>query len=262
MKTTRSIRQRALCCSVRGLLNPVVFVDSLSNYYIDDFVVLGPPDSKVCSNNLFTLSQTCSELGVILAKEKTEGPATCLTVLGIKVAMELRLPPEKLTQLVGLLEAWHGRKTSIRHDLESLVGMLQHASKVVHPGRIFLRRIYDILAATSHFKPHFTVRLNRTCRADIDWCHKFIHSWNGTSLLRQVHTLTPDVHLWSDASGHWGCSAHCQGLWFNLPWGSLPIATKPIAGKELFPILIELFPTATTSWWSRSSIGKVQRTPF
>ena len=175
-------------------------------------MVLGPPDSKVCSNNLFTLSQTCSKLGVILAKEKTEGPATCLTVLGIEVAMELRLPPEKLTQLAGLLEAWHGRKTGIRHDLESLVGMLQHASKVVHPGRIFLRRIYDILAATSHFKPHFTVRLNRTCRADIDWCHKFIHSWNGTSLLRQVHTLTPDVHLWSDASGHWGCSAHCQGL--------------------------------------------------
>jgi len=211
------------------------------HHYIDDFVVLGPPNSEVCSNSLLTLSQTCSELGVILANEKTEGPATCLTVLGIEIdsaAMELRLPADKLTRLAGLLEAWHGRKAGIRRDLESLVGMLQHASKVVRPGRIFLRRIYDLLAATNHFKPHFTVRLNRECRADIDWWHRFIRSWNGTSLLRQARALTPDVHLWSDASGHWGCGAHWQGLWFNLPWGSLPIAAEPIAGKELFPILV------------------------
>ena len=106
-----------------------------------------------------------------LAPEKTEGPATRLTVLGVEidsVAMELRLPPEKSARLASLLEVWHGKKTGTRRELESLVGTLQHASKVVRPGRIFLRRIYDLLAATNHFKPHYTVRLNRECRADID----------------------------------------------------------------------------------------------
>lgn len=63
--------------------------------------------------------------------------------------MKLRLPPQKLTRLAGLLEA---RKIIICRDLESLFGMLQHTSKVVC---ILLRWIYDLLAATSHFKPHF-----------------------------------------------------------------------------------------------------------
>ena len=108
---------------------------------------------------------------------------------------------------------------------------------------IFLRRIYDLLAATSHFKPHYTVRLNRECRADIDWWHKFVGTWNGTSLLRQVRTLNPDVLMWSDASGQWGCGAHWQGFWFNLPWELLPIASESIAAKELFPIL-----AACTVW--------------
>jgi len=167
-------------------------------HYIDDFVVLAPPNSDSCGNGLLALQQTCSELGVILATDKTEGPSSCLTVLGIEIdstAMELRLPQDKLTCLTSLLNTWHGKKAGVRCELESLAGMLQHACKVVRPGRIFLRRIYDLLATTSHFKPHFTVRLNRECRADIDWWQKFIAIWNGISLMRQVHALDPDVHL-------------------------------------------------------------------
>ena len=68
-------------------------------------------------------------------------------------------------------------------------------------------------------------------------------TWNGTSLLRQVCTLNPDVLMWSDASGQWGCGAHWQGLWFNLPWEPQPIASESIAAKELFPIL-----AACTVW--------------
>ena len=34
------------------------------------------------------------------------------------------------------------------------VEVFQHSSKVVQPGRIFIRRIYNLLAQTSNFKPH------------------------------------------------------------------------------------------------------------
>lgn len=69
-----------------------------------------------------------TNLGVLIADEKTEGPSTCLTVLGIEIdtkEMTLRLPMEKLDRLQALLKFWQGRCSGTRRDLESLAGLLQ-----------------------------------------------------------------------------------------------------------------------------------------
>ena len=187
------------------------------------------------------LIQSCENLGLLVAAKKTEGPSTRLTVLGIEfdtIAMELRLPADKLLRLTELLCHWRGRVAGSRKELESLAGVLQHASKVVHPGRTFIRRIYNLIAATQHFKPHFTVRLNRECQADVEWWYLFSKSWNGTSILRPIHLANPDCHFWSDASGSWGCGALWKGLWFQVPWNFMPISNESIAAKELFPVLV------------------------
>ena len=210
-------------------------------HYMDDFILVGPANSPACEQNLRLLMQTCSNLGVAMASEKTEGPCTRLTVLGIQVdtlAMTLSLPHEKLRRLHDLLGSWRGRRAGSRRDLESLVGMLQDASRVVRPGRIFLRRIYNLLAQTAQFKQHYTVRLNREFQADVEWWFTFIQSWNGVSILRPIRTDNPDAEVWSDASGSGGCGAHWLGQWFQLPWLSLPIASESIAAKELFPIIV------------------------
>ena len=115
--------------------------------------------------------QSCENLGMLIAQEKTEGPATRLTILGIEfdtVAMELCLPADKLHTLYELLNRWRGKKTGSRRELESLAGILQHSSKVVHSGHIFIQGIYNLIAATDHFKPHYNVCLNRECQADIE----------------------------------------------------------------------------------------------
>ena len=58
---------------------------------------------------------------------------------------ELRLPEEKLHRLQLLLSEWGDRKACTRKDLESLIGHLNHACKVVRSGRSFLRRMIDLL---------------------------------------------------------------------------------------------------------------------
>ena len=72
-----------------------------------------------------------------IAKHKMEGPATCLTFLGIEtdtVAFELRLPEEKFARLRAQFEAWGDRKSCQRKELESFVGLLNHS---------FLRRMIE-----------------------------------------------------------------------------------------------------------------------
>ena len=79
---------------------------------------------------------------------KCVGPSSVLTVLGIELDSDLqmaRLPEDKLQTLQGLVHSWLPRKLCFRQELESFMGHLHHAAKVVWPGRTFLRRMIDLL---------------------------------------------------------------------------------------------------------------------
>ena len=76
-------------------------------HYLDDFLVMGPPGQNGCSEALTTTLVLCEELGFPVAPEKTEGPATTLTFLGIEIdaeKLQLRLPQVKLSQLAAIIQ--------------------------------------------------------------------------------------------------------------------------------------------------------------
>lgn len=56
-------------------------------HYLDDFIVLGSPDTAECHTSLDILCRVCQELGVPLAPEKQDGPAEVLRFLGIETDM-------------------------------------------------------------------------------------------------------------------------------------------------------------------------------
>ena len=130
-------------------------------------------------------------------------------------------------------------KVCSRKELESLIGLLNHACKVVRPGRTFLRRMIDLLHARSlptHAGKNTPIRLNAEFRADLSWWQCFTQSWNGSSFLPTPPQL-PQSQVASDASGHWGCGAWGLGRWFQVQWNPR-IEELPITVKELIPILI------------------------
>ena len=49
------------------------------HYYLDDFITIGSPDLPVCRFNIQKLCDTCAELGLLVATEKTVGATKCLT---------------------------------------------------------------------------------------------------------------------------------------------------------------------------------------
>ena len=86
-----------------------------------------------------------------MAADKSEGPVTALVYLSIVIdtmAGELRLPDSKLPRLKTLLQQWGTKRVCRRRGLESLIDLLNHACKVVRPGRSFLRRLIDLLHQT------------------------------------------------------------------------------------------------------------------
>lgn len=207
-------------------------------HYLDDFLIIGPPSSGECSHGLSLCRDLCSHLGVPLAPSKIVGPTTRLVFLGIEldtIAMEARLPAEKLSRLRSSIHTWQGRKSCTKRELLSLIGDLQHASSVVSPGRTFLRRM--IQTSTIGKKPYHHIRLGRDFRSDLTWWGLFLEAWNGVSLLRAVKRDSPDIVITSDASGSWGCGAFWQQKWFQCSWHK-SWETVDILAKELLPIVI------------------------
>jgi hypothetical protein len=130
---------------------------SAVNHYLDDFITMGPPDSYVCKRNLDKILAVWGRLGVPLAMDKLERLSSCSTFLGIEMdtqAGKLRLLEEKLSRLQDLLAQWSTRRSCRRRQLESLIRSLQHACRVVKPGRVFLKRMIDLLQTLSATKRH------------------------------------------------------------------------------------------------------------
>ena len=89
-----------------------------------------------------------------------------------------------------------------KRQLQSLAGHLNHACKVVHPGRWFLRGIFSLLSGFS-LKNHM-IRLNAAFRANMEWWWCFASSWNSVSVISQGSDEVPNLEFCSDASGSYG----------------------------------------------------------
>lgn len=108
----------------------------------------------------------------------------------------MRLPKEKVDELVQLLASWCSRRHGTKRELETLAGKLQHACRVVRPGRCFMRRLYALSSGGG--RRYRLVRLNKETRADISWWHAWLAEWNGVSLLWSCRKSEPDEEVWSE----------------------------------------------------------------
>ena len=218
-------------------------------HYLDDFLILGRPGSDECVRALSSFEDLCGQLGVPLASEKTAGPTTVMEFLGIVLDSEeltMSLPSRKLMALKSELQGWLGRKGATKRELQSLAGSLQHAAKVVRPGRCFTYQVHKHAALRD--KPYHRIRLNRS---DVQWWFTFIEQWNGVSLLWNQQRASPDVLVVSDPSGSWGCAALSENAWLQHSWLTA-MKGFSIAHQELIPIIF-----AAIVWgyrWSQKTV--------
>ena len=115
-------------------------------HYLDDFfAVLSPQADYELYAQQFSL--VCSDLGLSINTLK-DVASTVAVFLGIEMdsnLMEARLPADKLARTRSLM-ATHLNNSSISHsELQSLVGFLSFAARVIVPGRAFLRRLFNSL---------------------------------------------------------------------------------------------------------------------
>jgi len=209
-------------------------------HYLDDFFIAAT-SKKECESHKNTILKLFEYLGVPVATNKLVGPSKNIVYLGIEINTDLnliRLPDDKLEVLKKELDDWKGRKICKKRELLSLIGKLSFASKVIKPGRIFVRRLINL--SMTGKKLNHQINLNSAAKADIKWWGNFISTWNGIAIIQSPLRSSDSLNLFTDASSLKGYGAVFGNHW---TYGSWPpnVKDKDINYKELLAILIAIF---------------------
>ena len=139
----------------------------------------------------------------------------------------------QITEITGNCYWMEDQKVCTRRDMESLVGIIQHACYVIPSGKSFLQRAISLLCSVKCHHHH--IRLHSDFRSDMLWWLGFSRAKNGSSLI--IHNDSRQCAITSDASGSWGRGAWYGTHWWQVQWET-NIRHLHIAAKELNPILI------------------------
>ena len=138
------------------------------DHYLDYFLFGGEKGTNECKNLMLQFEKMCSEIGIPIANEKTEGPSTIIEYLGLTidtVNMLIKNPEKKgqdLLKKIKLLSYW--KKVKLK-ELESICGSLAFCAKALTAGSAFSPRLY--MATNKASKPHHFIRITTGMRNDL-----------------------------------------------------------------------------------------------
>lgn len=101
---------------------------------------MGPADSDIGSRLLQLFEVIAVHFWVPLAAEKTSLPATSVEFLGIQIdteSREFRLPHAKTEKMSNLIASFLRRRKGLLREVQSLLGLLAFACKIMPVGRTF-----------------------------------------------------------------------------------------------------------------------------
>lgn len=239
------LRTSALIC--QRITSAVTFMFAKLGYsvvnYIDDFGGADTIDkADQAYNSLGMLLQDC---GLEVSESKCVAPTTRMEFLGIMidtVKLTLEVTPERVSEISLLVEAWLRKKKASLKDLQSLLGKLFFIATCVRPGRIFVSRLLNWLRQA--FPSNITGnghkifrRIPSEVHKDLLWWHKFLHSYNGISIMFLEEWSRPDEVFSSDACLQ-GFGAISSNQFFHGNFPPSVVSGAHINGLELFAIVL------------------------
>lgn len=215
-------------------------------HYLDDFLFMEPASTPSPGKTLKQFQTTCKELGVPLSEEKTVAPTTNLIFLGVEFDtqdMVMKLPEKKLMELRSKIHEVMNKKKVSLVELQSLLGLLNFACRVIAPGRAFCRRLINATIGVK--KSHFKIRVSRAMKSDLETWVSFLNFYNGVTVILEDKWISDhDMELYTDSAGGKGGF----GIYFGGEWahGTWPLSwvesgvTRDLTFLELFPVVAAL----------------------
>ena len=173
--------------------------ENLAAGYIDDLI--GISCESLATSQFESAISLASTLGLRLSKtpghiSPPSATCECLGILYDTDENTMRLPQDKVDDIVAILLVWVTKPRATEHELAVLCGKLLYCANVIFAGRLFLNRCLATKRfASKHAQP---ITLTEDFREDIKW-------WQTAVLLRNgVSFLVPEssIHVSLDASSN------------------------------------------------------------
>ena len=214
-------------------------------HYLDDFLFGGSKGTNDCQLVMDHFLSCMVNLGVPIASEKTEGPKTVIVFLGLELdteAMVVRIPIEKVKEIIRKIENVRQKPKVVLRDMQSLIGSLQFACRAIVPGRPFIRRLINSICGLT--RPHHHLRVTKAMKNDLEMWLAFFQQFNGISVFHDRFWISNvDAELYSDSATGCGFGIFFAGKWAHAKWPEQwhkAGITGNISVLEFFPIFVAL----------------------
>lgn len=154
-----------------------------THVYLDDVILYFQPGQNPPARMREALSFIKS-LGLPIADEKVQAPATRVKYLGIWLDIDHRLismPDDKIARFLSLVDWIITQPAVSKKVLQSLVGKIIHLSSCVPVARTFINQILESLRI-SHGEAKVIV--NEHMLQDLRWFRRFLKKFNGKSMMK------------------------------------------------------------------------------
>ena len=216
--TVLAMGQRNAAMACTRTTNAVMYIHNKAGYngtsYLDDLIGVAEPQHGM--QGYIHLGEVLSELGLLENTTKACPPAAIQTVLGVEVDtvnMTISVTKERLEETRKLLNSWLKKSSASKTELQSLIGKLCFITKCVRQSRLFLNRMLNLLRSITAGVRR--VKLCKSFMKDVRWWKRFVHEFNGVSLIPPSVWSEPDVSFSTDSSLQ-GCGGFCADEFFHL----------------------------------------------
>ena len=124
------------------------------------------------------------ELGLQVAPAKCQAPSTEMEWIGVNyntVDMTMQIAPAKVAKAAGMCRAFLASISMTRHEMQSFMGKVLHATKCTTAARRCTNRLLDFLRSLPNKgdKP-----ITHEARLDALWLTTFLQAFNGLTLIK------------------------------------------------------------------------------
>ena len=187
---------RSSCLNAQRVTNAVILIYNTKSRafvagYIDDCVGCSIVEFAITDYSSFRSLNR--ELGLTTTDPKCVAPCFALVWIGLECDtkdMVLRIPEEKRLRIVQFLQAWLDQARATKAELQSVLGVLNHAAAAVIVGRAFTSHIMDLIRESQ-----FPVTLPQAFYIDIKFWIHFLQSDIAASFSLKDPILIPVDHL-------------------------------------------------------------------
>ena len=212
-----SMGLRSACYICQRVTNAITYMCQMLQIavinFLDDFG--GAEKPELSSKAFQELGNLISSCGTEESKEKACSPSTKMVFTGVLFNTEdmtLSVTPERVQEILELVNEWLHKKSATLTQLQSLIGKLNFISSCVHGSRIFICRLLNWLR-TLHGK-RSAQPIPAFLRKDLIWWLLFLPSFNGVSMMLLEEWSKPDEFFSCDACPS-GCGGMMQSEYFH-----------------------------------------------